>query len=95
MEGEISDNIADTGCGGGIYNLAEFIMSGGVVQENASFSGVGVYNNGTFEMRGGKILNNHGQDDGNPSRGQSGGGVLVFRCPCLLLFARRLHSHTK
>ena len=76
VEGEISDNIADTGCGGGIYNLAEFIMSGGVVQENASFSGVGVYNNGTFEMRGGKILNNHGQDDGNPSRGQSGGGVL-------------------
>ena len=63
--GEISDNNAYW-FGGGVYNEATFVMSGGKISGNTVANGHsgGVYNWGDFSLYGGEITNNIAWDGG-------------------------------
>jgi len=68
-DGHITGNITEYG--GGVHNLGNFTMNGGVIYHNTGRTdGGGVYNRGTFIMNGGIIF-------GNSSNG--GGGVTNHR----------------
>ena len=68
--GEITDNTADSGSGGGVHNHGKFTMNGGLITANkASGSGGGVshYSFYAFILNSGKIYANEA--------GESGGGI--------------------